>query len=113
MIDHRNEVLSTDSDTSARSRGEGPSWVPCAQTRGEGRTLLRFSRNRLAGLEARPRSWRAAGIPGPVAQVARRPACWWPAEIARPCGTSFCHLRARADPAELALECVYTSHGNR
>ena len=45
------EVLSADSDHIGPIAREAPSWVPCAQTRGEG-IFLRFSEDRLTAWES-------------------------------------------------------------
>jgi hypothetical protein len=103
------EVMSTDGDHIAPIAREKPSWVPCAQTRGEG-IFLRFSEDRLAAWEgqaaimARGRvlaaghdKWRADRrlVPGE-----------WP-------GVRYIllHTFAHALIREFALECGYSASG--
>jgi len=103
------DILSTDRDRIVPIAREAPSWVPCAQTRGEG-IFLRFSEERLAawekqaGIVARGRiltgghdKWRAARrlTPGE-----------WP-------GVRYVllHTFAHALIREFALECGYSASG--
>ena len=103
------DILSTDRDRIVPIAREAPSWVPCAQTRGEG-IFLRFSEERLAAWEkqadivARGRmltgghdKWRAARrlTPGE-----------WP-------GVRYVllHTFAHALIREFALECGYSASG--
>jgi hypothetical protein len=103
------EVLSADSDHIGPIAREAPSWVPCAQTRGEG-IFLRFSEDRLtawesqAAIMARGRvlaaghdRWRADRrlVPGE-----------WPSVR-----YVLLHTFAHALIRELALECGYSASG--
>ena len=103
------DILSTDSDRVVPIAREAPSWVPCAQMRGEG-IFLRFSEERLAAweqqagvrarghvLEAAHAKWRADRRLAPFG---------WP-------GVRYVllHTLAHVLIRELALECGYSASG--
>lgn len=103
------DVTATDEERMVRISRDAPSWVPCAQTRGEG-IFLRFDETVLSGWEKRPdvqdrgrllnaahESWRADR---------RLPSGGWP-------GIRYVllHTFAHAMIRELALECGYSASG--
>jgi len=102
------EVLSADSDHIGPIAREAPSWVPCAQTRGEG-IFLRSARTGSPPGKARPRSWRVAGFWPLVTTGGALTGGWCPAN-GPACGTSCC-TPSRALIRELALECGYSASG--
>ncbi len=103
------DVLSTDSDKVVPIARQAPTWVPCAQTRGEG-IFLRFSEERISAWE------RDAGITGRAKVLEHGHDKWradrrlapggWP-------GTRYVllHTFAHALIRELALECGYSASG--
>jgi hypothetical protein len=103
------DVTSTDADRAVRLSRDASSWVPCAQTRGEG-IFLRFDETTLRAWEQRSdvqahkkilnaahEAWRADR---------RLPAGQWP-------GMRYVllHTFAHAVIRELALECGYSASG--
>src|SRR5260370_26610548 len=115
------DILSTEEERIVRLARGAPTWVPCAQTRGEG-IFLRFDEDRLAAWEKRPDvterrrileaahdMWRAARL---------LPPGQWP-------GARYVllHTLAHVLIREFALECgycasgiaerLYTQHGER
>ena len=57
------DILSTDRERISPISRDAPSWVPCAQTRGEG-IFLRFSEERLAAWESQAEIIQARPDPG-------------------------------------------------
>ena len=103
------DITSTEEDRTVRLARDAPTWVPCAQTRGEG-IFLRFDEDRIAEWEQRPEvqarrhvleaaheTWRADR---------RLPPGQWP-------GMRYVllHTFAHATIRELALECGYSAAG--
>lgn len=103
------DVVSTDEERTVRLARDAPTWVPCAQTRGEG-IFLRFGEAHVAEWEQRPDvearrrvleaahdKWRADR---------RLPPGQWP-------GMRYIllHTFAHAAIRELALECGYSAAG--
>jgi Domain of unknown function (DUF1998) len=103
------DVTSTDADRMVRLSRDAPSWVPCAQTRGEG-AFLRFEQATVRAWEQRP-DVRARQKILEVAHEAWRadrhlpPAQW--------SGTRYVplHTFAHAMMRELALKCGYSAAG--
>lgn len=103
------DVTATDFERVVRLSRDAPTWVPCAQTRGEG-IFLRFDESALTEWEKRPdvrarekvltaahESWRADR---------RLPAGHWPSMR-----YVLLHTFAHAMIRELALECGYSAAG--
>ena len=103
------EILSTDQDHIGPISRDAPSWVPCAQTRGEG-IFLRFSEERLAAWENQAeiiqRSRVLTGGHDKWRADRRLPPGEWP-------GARYVllHTFAHALIRELALECGYSASG--
>ena len=104
------DILSTDRDASCRLSRDAPTWVPCAQTRGEG-IFLRFDEDRARRLGE------AAGRAGPRAGTGRRARQAWRADRRLPPGQwpgmryVLLHTFAHALIREFALECGYSAAG--
>jgi hypothetical protein len=103
------DILSTDSDRVVPIARDAPSWVPCAQMRGEG-IFLRFSEDRLAAWE------QEAGVRarGHVLEAAH--AKWRADRRLAPSGWPgvryvLLHTLAHVLIRELALECGYSASG--
>jgi hypothetical protein len=91
------DVTSTDADHVVRLSRDAPSWVPCAQTRGEG-IFLRFDEAVLRDWEQRPDMQARKKDPErrPRGLACRPPFAAGP--VARDALCAAAHLRARHDP---------------
>lgn len=103
------DVLSTDQDRISPISRDQPSWVPCAQTRGEG-IFLRFSEERLAAWEGQAEIIRrgrllAAGHEKWRADRRLAPGDWPGVRYV------LLHTLAHALIREFALECGYSASG--
>ena len=103
------DILSTDQDRVAPLAREAPTWVPCAETRGEG-IFLRFREDQIAAWEKRPdvRARSRMLAAGHVKwRLDRRlvPADWPGARYL------LLHTLAHALIREFALECGYSASG--
>lgn len=103
------DVVSTEEDRIVRLARDAPTWVPCAQTRGEG-IFLRFDEERLAAWERRPdvQSRRQVLEAGHDKWRADRrlPPGQWPG-MRYVLLHTFAHMAIR----EFALECGYSAAG--
>ena len=103
------DVLSTDNDRVVPIARQAPTWVPCAQTRGEG-IFLRFSEERISAWE------RSADVAGRARMLEHGHDKWRSDRRLAPGGWPgaryvLLHTFAHALIRELALECGYSASG--